>query len=131
MLARSQPRSVGNGETPSRPLITRSHSSSGELAPPGYLQAIPTMAMGSSVLTLPDSLSSLVFCWRRRSVSSIDLRRASTNCSTDVSMSPDLRLLLLDRCEGGSHQVVDIHVLDRFGVVGRRLRRGLRHVSEL
>ncbi|PSK61642.1 hypothetical protein B0E53_06458 [Micromonospora sp. MH33] len=47
-LSRSQPRSAGNSEIPSPPAASNSHSWSGLSTPPGYRQAIPTMAIGSS-----------------------------------------------------------------------------------
>ena len=46
--SRSQPRSVGKAEIASAPDSSISHSSSGELTPPGKRQPMPTIATGSS-----------------------------------------------------------------------------------
>ncbi|CNG81882.1 Uncharacterised protein [Mycobacterium tuberculosis] len=44
----SQPRSAGNGTMPSRPSAMSRQNASGEPAPPGKRQAMPTIAIGSS-----------------------------------------------------------------------------------
>src|SRR6476469_5791716 len=79
----SQPRSVGSGEMPSRPSTTASHRDSASSMPPGYRQAIPTIAIGSRAAATRSAFSR-----RRFSFSFNDERSASTSSSDVAIPSP-------------------------------------------
>ncbi|CAM5463510.1 hypothetical protein SGLAM104S_06054 [Streptomyces glaucescens] len=91
-MSRSHPRSTGKAETPSRPVRTRSHSSSGEVTPPGKRHPIPTIAMGSSGCPVSPGTSASAACSvPSTSASRYDMRAVGvgwSKISEDGSRSP-------------------------------------------